>query len=75
VPYIKSFKEKNLDISDLTDIVLEKYGILNSSQLELLSHCEAPWLKARKGLEVYEKSENIISKSLMKEYYSKLINK
>lgn len=59
---------------DIFFAVLEKYGSLNSFQLETLSHSEKPWLLAREGQGPFDHSAKVISKELMKEYYSSLVN-
>ena len=62
----------NADVEQLLEQVWEAYGELNASQLETLSHSEAPWQKARKGLEPYEPGTAIINKYDILEYYSKV---
>jgi uncharacterized phage-associated protein len=58
---------------DLIYAVLDRYGSLNSLQLEMLSHSERPWLEAREGFPPHVSCKNIIPKEKMKEYYSTLI--
>lgn len=58
---------------ELIDDVLEQYGSLTSAQLELLSHSEDPWIKARNGIPPFEASSQIIDKGLMKDYYQSLL--
>jgi uncharacterized phage-associated protein len=75
--YIKSFEiESKLNQSYFTliDAVLNKYGILSSRELELLSHSENPWLTIRKNLSPIDNCSDIISKKMIKEYYSSLIS-
>lgn len=74
---IENFKKENRDIYDLINIVLKKYGTLTSLELELLSHSEKPWVLARKKLKPFENGgkDNIINKSIMREFYSGLISK
>jgi uncharacterized phage-associated protein len=57
-------------ITLITD-VLNEYSKLNSYQLEALTHEEAPWIEARKGVPMGERCENIISKEIMRAYYKK----
>lgn len=57
----------------LIDAVLNNYAGYASFQLESLSHSEPPWKNSRKGLEPFESSSAIISKKLMKGYYSSLL--
>jgi uncharacterized phage-associated protein len=52
------------------DPVLEVYGGLTGSQLEEMTRCEDPWIKARAGCRPSERCENEISESLMAEFYS-----
>lgn len=52
------------------DAVLEYYGDKSSQWLSDLTHREAPWLQARKGLEPGEPSRREIAHASMAEYYS-----
>jgi uncharacterized phage-associated protein len=61
------------DQLDLIYSVLNKYGSMNSFQLELLSHNEAPWIEAREGVPPHQPCNNIIPKPKMKAFYSSLI--
>ena len=75
--HIESIIEKNKLSEDQIDIiysVLDKYGRLNSMQLELLTHSEAPWINARKDIPPHRSCKNIISKEEMKEFYSNIIS-
>ena len=54
------------------DIVLETYGDMEPYDLRERTHHEAPWLNARNGLPEGAKSNNIISKDAMGEYYAGL---
>ena len=65
----------NGDVKNLVDEVIYKYGSLTSFQLEMLSHSEPPWLKAREGFAPNEQSDKVIDKKLMKEYYTSLLPK
>ena len=52
--------------------VLEFYGDKPSQVLSDLTHREAPWLNARKGLRLGERGSRVISPADMVEYYSGL---
>lgn len=52
--------------------ILKVFGGYSSYQLELMTHREAPWLNARKGLSMDEPCENLISLEDMKKFYRKL---
>ena len=54
------------------DKVLSVYGDLSASDLEEISHVEDPWVKARANMQPSERSNCIIAKSAMKEYFSAL---
>lgn len=54
--------------------VLKEYGDKTAFHLENLTHSEEPWLAAREGVPGNQKSENKISKSLMKDYYTSRLN-
>ena len=52
------------------DSVLKYYGSKSSQWLSDLTHREAPWLEARKGLEPGDPGRRVISHASMAEYYS-----
>ncbi len=55
--------------------VLTRYDKFSAGQLEQLTHSEAPWVEARKGLEPDEPSNRVIPKARMECYYgSRLVN-
>lgn len=69
------------DESTLTDTqkdtinhVLEFYGNKPSQWLSDLTHKEAPWKEARKGLNDYERGFSEISLASMSEYYESLVD-
>ena len=61
----------NSNVFKLIDSVLNEYNELNAFQLEYLTHNEDPWMFARKDVFPHGHSNNIISKDIMKEYYTK----
>ena len=46
------------------------YGKYDAAYLELLTHSEEPWQKAREGVEPNVGSENVISLDDIKTFYS-----
>lgn len=52
--------------------ILKVFGGYSSYQLELMTHREAPWINARKGLAMDESCKNPISLTDMKKFYRKL---
>ncbi len=50
------------------------YGIFDGKYLEKLTHLEDPWINARGDCKEGEQCHNIITKSSMKEYFTKKIN-
>ena len=52
--------------------VLEFYGHMSSQMLSDLTHQEAPWREARRGLGPTDRGERVISLASMAEYYSSL---
>lgn len=60
-----SFSEKMM-----IDLVLKVYGDKDADFLSNLTHLEPPWNKARKGLSEEEKSNRIIEKDWMIDFYS-----
>lgn len=67
--------EKVPAVSEDAEMVLEAvyntYGGFTGDQLENLTHSEDPWIEARKGLEPWESSNNVISITSMKDYYGR----
>jgi uncharacterized phage-associated protein len=55
---------------ETVDSVLKYYGNKSSQWLSDLTHREAPWLEARKGLEPGDPGRRVISHASMAEYYS-----
>jgi len=67
------------DVNNLTqeeketiDAVLDFYSGKNAQWLSDLTHIEAPWLEARKGIPDGDNCENEITLSSMHEYYSSI---
>jgi len=60
------------DERDTADAVLGYYGKMSSQWLSDLTHSEAPWRDARKGLAPGERGANEITRAAMHEYYSGL---
>jgi uncharacterized phage-associated protein len=54
------------------DAVLNFYGKMSSQQLSDLTHREAPWREARRGLESGERGNREITHESMAEYYGSL---
>ena len=55
---------------ETVDAVLAFYGPKSSQWLSDLTHREAPWLEARRGVEPGAASDRVISTASMAEYYS-----
>lgn len=58
---------------ELLEQVCDSYFGLTAYELERLTHNEDPWRKTREGLADDEISERVISKDLIKDYYSAFI--
>ncbi len=54
--------------------VLDAYGSKNAYELEQLTHSEAPWKDARKGIPEDEPSNEVISHDEMKKFYHERMN-
>lgn len=72
-------KFEQADVSRLTDAqketidyVVKSYGHLTPQSLVAMTHSEAPWIEARKGLPEYAICHNVISDASIAEYYSSL---
>ncbi len=55
--------------------ILNVFGVETAAALELMTHREAPWLEARRGLLPEASSTAPISKELMKKFYKRLAEK
>lgn len=67
----KVLQDLSEDEIELLDSVWKVYGKYDADYLELLTHNETPWQKARKGHRPYEASTNVISTRTMKDFYGK----
>jgi uncharacterized phage-associated protein len=56
-------------ISECVEEIMDGYGAFSGPELEALTHQEAPWKDARKGLPSDAPSTNIISHESMIEFY------
>ncbi|MEM1170230.1 MAG: type II toxin-antitoxin system antitoxin SocA domain-containing protein [Cyanobacteria bacterium P01_H01_bin.35] len=61
------------DEVEVLEEVWDAYGELSARHLKELTHSETPWLNARKDLEPAQPSNNVISHSEMKAFYSLLV--
>lgn len=65
----EDFKNLSEDDRNILNEIWDVYGKYDGAYLELLTHNEEPWRKARNGCMPYEASSAIISKKDMKDYY------
>lgn len=63
------------DKKNLLDVVIKCFGFYNGKALEKMTHYEQPWMESRRGKTVDEKSNNIISKEKIEEYFSRIKEK
>jgi len=73
--YVTEIPSGNSDLlssnqKDTIDQVLKAYGDKSGQWLSDLTHMEAPWIEARKGISPGERSQVEIPLSIMLEYYS-----
>ncbi|EJR73255.1 Panacea domain-containing protein [Bacillus cereus] len=59
---------------ETVDLVWKVYGEYDGKFLEELTHQEAPWIKARKGLQANENSNVLISTKTMRKYFEKMLD-
>jgi uncharacterized phage-associated protein len=64
--------EFSREISDHLGEIMAVFGGYSSYQLEIMTHNEAPWLKARDGIAPDEPSNAVIAHEDMKEFYRAL---
>lgn len=62
-----SEKEKQI-----TDFVLNTFGIYSAWFLKDLTHCEEPWLDARSGLDENDASRNTMDENLIIDYFERM---
>lgn len=62
----------NDDERETVDVVVEYYGDKNAQYLSDLTHSEAPWRNARRGIPEGERGNAEITLEHMMEYYSSL---
>jgi uncharacterized phage-associated protein len=62
---------KNLDniAKETIDIVVRDYGNFSGRELSEIAHSERPWKEARKDIPAGERSENIIDRDTMTDFY------
>lgn len=60
------------DETDTIDRVLAEYGVLEPYELREQTHREDPWMYARVGLSPEARSDRIITKEAIGEYYASL---
>jgi uncharacterized phage-associated protein len=66
----------NLDAAarETIDAVIRDYGSFSGRELSEIAHSERPWKEARKGVPAGERSENIIDRDVMIDFYTGLLN-
>ena len=74
IPQEKNTKDIPETFMNFAKQVFKVYGKYTGDELEYINHRESPWINARKNLEPWENSENIISEEDMKECYRKRIS-
>jgi uncharacterized phage-associated protein len=62
-----------LDLKEFALKIYESYGELDSYDLEVLSHKEAPWIEARGDKRPWESCDVVISEDTMKNYYRSIM--
>lgn len=63
------------DRKSLLDVIIKSFGFYNGKALEKMTHFEKPWIEARKGIPANEKSNIIIEKNKICEYFEKIKDK
>ena len=53
----------------ISDLVIKYFGCYSGRILEKITHLETPWLKTREGLNENERSNRIINKQLLIDYF------
>lgn len=63
------------DKKNLLDVIIKCFGFYNGKALEKMTHYERPWLDAIRGMMIDEKSNNIILKENIADYFEKIKEK
>jgi len=68
--------EAKLSLKELEvlDQVIKTFGRFSGTVLERITHLEDPWILARGHLQPTDRSQNIISKASITEYFSKVVS-
>lgn len=72
IPKSETKPKANEEIESFLQEVWDAYGKFTADELESMTHSEAPWILARKGVPMGDPCANVISKFDILEYYSKL---
>ncbi|SIQ34017.1 type II TA system antitoxin MqsA family protein [Halanaerobium kushneri] len=69
----ESLEFKNIELTEaeeeLLDSIIDNFGCYSAKTLEKMTHSERPWRLTRKNLKAEEKSDEIISKELIADYF------
>lgn len=75
----KSIKFENINLTEaeeeLLDSVIDNFGCYSAKTLEKMTHSERPWRLTRKNLKPEEKSNEIIRKNLIEDYFKDVNSK
>lgn len=71
---VKDFDEKNFNPKQryILKIIWNVYGKYDAKYLEYLTHAEEPWLNVRKGYDEDVRSNVVIGKQEIKDFYTKI---
>lgn len=73
------FQNRFHELSDnekkVIELVVESFGIYSGKTLEQITHAETPWKDARANCFPNERSNEVISKQAIKDYYSEVAKK
>lgn len=73
VEYIGELLSK--EEKQVTDYVMDTFGIYNAWFLKDLTHIEEPWIVARKGLSKDDASRNLMDEEIISHYFEKINEK
>ena len=62
------------DTRETIDAVLDSYGNFSGRELSEIAHSERPWKEARAGIPAGEKSDNLINRDTMVDFYTGLLD-
>lgn len=74
IPIVEGFNENvfSSEVLDVLNQVWDEYKEFTGDELETMTHREAPWIDARKGIPIYESCSNRLSDEVIFKFFSEM---